>query len=132
MTFLKLLATIRHNIDKIFINQQYEKVNFSVDVSKPGFGDITCNAAFLLARYLKQNPYDIAKTIASLYTVNPNSEIKSVVAHPSGNINFEINQGESIGRTSYINVSVIKEQGEVIKTSISGKCVLVSEGTFYI
>ena len=92
MTFLKLLATIRHNIDKIFINQQYEKVNFSVDVSKPGFGDITCNAAFLLARYLKQNPYDIAKTIASLYTVNPNSEIKSVVAHPSGNINFEINQ----------------------------------------
>ena len=63
MTFLKLLATIRHNIDEIFINQQYEKVNFSVEMSKPGFGDITCNAAFLLARYLKQNPYDIAKTI---------------------------------------------------------------------
>jgi len=91
MTFLKLLATIRHNIDEIFINQQYEKVNFSVEMSKPGFGDITCNAAFLLAKYLKQNPYDIAKTIASLYTITPNSEIKSVVAHPSGNINFEIN-----------------------------------------
>ena len=91
MTFLKLLAIIRHNIDEIFINQQYEKVNFSVEMSKPGFGDITCNAAFLLAKYLKQNPYDIAKTIASLYTITPNSEIKSVVAHPSGNINFEIN-----------------------------------------
>ncbi len=50
----------------------------------------------------------------------------------TGKINFEINQGESIGRPSYINVSVIKGQGEVIKTSISGKCVLVSEGTFYI
>ena len=50
----------------------------------------------------------------------------------TGKIDFEINQGEIIGRPSYINVSVIKEQGEVIKTSISGKCVLVSEGTFYI
>ena len=91
MTFLKLLAMIRHNIDDIFTNQQYENVNFSVDVSKPGFGDITCNAAFLLAKHLKQSPYDIAKTIASLYTINPNSEIKSIVAHPTGNINFEIN-----------------------------------------
>ena len=50
----------------------------------------------------------------------------------TGKIDFEIHQGESIGRPSYINVSVIKEKGEVIKTSISGKCVLVSEGTFYI
>ena len=91
MTFLKLLADIRHNIDKIFISQEYENVNFSVEVSKPGFGDITCNAAFLLAKYLKQSPHDIAKTIASLYIVEPNSEIKSVAAHPTGNINFEIN-----------------------------------------
>ena len=50
----------------------------------------------------------------------------------TGKIDFEINQGESIGRPSFINVSVTKEQGEIIKTSISGKCVLVSEGTFYI
>ena len=50
----------------------------------------------------------------------------------TGKIDFEIHQGESIGRPSYINVSVIKEKGEVIKTSISGKCVLVSEGTFHI
>ena len=45
MTFLKLLADIRHNIDKIFTSQEYENVNFSVEVSKPGFGDITCNEA---------------------------------------------------------------------------------------
>ena len=50
----------------------------------------------------------------------------------TGKIDFEIHQGESIGRPSYINVSVIKEKGEVIKTSISGKCILVSEGTFHI
>ena len=64
MTFLELLADIRHNIDKIFISQEYENVNFSVEVSKPGFGDITCNAAFLLAKSLKRSPHDIAKTIA--------------------------------------------------------------------
>ncbi len=91
MTFLKLLVKIRHDIDKIFAHQEYENVNFSVDASKPGFGDITCNAAFLLAKQLKQNPYEIAKTIASLYVVAPNSEIKSVTAHQTGNINFEIN-----------------------------------------
>ncbi|MDP6857400.1 MAG: arginine--tRNA ligase [Candidatus Nitrosopelagicus sp.] len=91
MTFLKLLVKIRHDIDKIFAHQEYENVNFSVDASKPGFGDITCNAAFLLAKQLKQNPYEIAKTIASLYVVTPNSEIKSVTAHQTGNINFEIN-----------------------------------------
>ena len=50
----------------------------------------------------------------------------------TGKIDFEIHQGESIGRPSYIYVSVKKEQGQVIKTSISGKCILVSEGNFYI
>ena len=50
----------------------------------------------------------------------------------TGKIDFEMHQGESIGRPSYINVSVIKEKGEVIKTSVSGKCVIVCEGTFYI
>ena len=50
----------------------------------------------------------------------------------TGKIDFEIHQGESIGRSSHIYVSVEKEQGQVIKTSISGKCILVSEGNFYI
>ena len=50
----------------------------------------------------------------------------------TGKIDFEIHQGESIGRPSYIYISVKKEQGQVIKTSISGKCILVSEGNFYI
>ena len=68
MTFLKLLAMIRHNIDDIFTNQQYENVNFSVDVSKPGFGDITCNAAFLLAKHLKQSPYAVSYTHLTLPT----------------------------------------------------------------
>ena len=91
MTFLELLSKVRHNINEIIKNQQYGDVNFSVDASKPGFGDITCNVAFLLAKRLKQNPYDISKNISSLYVIKPNSEFKRVTAHPTGNLNFEIN-----------------------------------------
>ena len=91
MAFLELLGKIRHDIDEIVKNQGYESVNFSVESSKIGFGDITCNIAFLLAKQLNQNPHDISKTIASLFVVKPNSEIKNVVAHDTGNINFEIN-----------------------------------------
>ena len=91
MTFLRLLTKIRHDMDEIFKNQEYDNVNFSVEPSKPGFGDITCNAAFLLAKRLKKSPFEIAEKIASHYKIAPNSEIKSVIAHTSGNLNFEIN-----------------------------------------
>ena len=91
MTFLRLLTKIRHDMDEIFKNQEYDNVNFSVEPSKPGFGDITCNAAFLLAKRLIKSPFEIAEKIASHYKIAPNSEIKSVIAHTSGNLNFEIN-----------------------------------------
>ena len=91
MAFLDLLTKVRYNINEIVKNQGYENVNFSVDASKPGFGDITCNVAFLLSKHLKQHPHDISKIISSLYPIEPNSEIKNVTAHPTGNINFEIN-----------------------------------------
>jgi|TARA_B100001750_G_scaffold234028_1_gene234895 arginyl-tRNA synthetase len=91
MTFLELLVKVRHDVDEIIKNQGYENVNFSIEPSKPGFGDITCNVAFLLAKQLKHSPYEISKKITSLFVVKPNSEIKNVIAHPTGNINFEIN-----------------------------------------
>ena len=91
MAFLELLSTVRHDIAEIIKNQGYQNVNFSVEPSKSGFGDITCNVAFLLSKQLKQNPSDISKVIASLFVIKPDSEIKNVVAHPTGNINFEIN-----------------------------------------
>ena len=91
MAFLELLEQIRHDIDQIIKNKGYQNVNFTVEPSKPGFGDITCNVGFLLAKQLKQSPHEISKTLASLIQVKPNSEIKNVVAHATGNLNFEIN-----------------------------------------
>ena len=61
MAFLELLSTVRHDIAEIIKNQGYQNVNFSVEPSKSGFGDITCNVAFLLSKQLKQNPSDISK-----------------------------------------------------------------------
>ena len=91
MAFLELLEQIRRDIDQIIKNKGYQNVNFTVEPSKPGFGDITCNVGFLLAKQLKQSPHEISKTLASLIQVKPNSEIKNVVAHATGNLNFEIN-----------------------------------------
>ena len=91
MAFLELLEQIRRDIDQIIKNKGYQNVNFTVEPSKPGFGDITCNVGFLLAKQLKQSPHEISKTLASLIQVKPNSEIRNVVAHTTGNLNFEIN-----------------------------------------
>ena len=124
MAFLNLLTKIRHNISEIIKNQGYENVNFSVDASKPGFGDITCNVAFLLAKQLKQNPYNISKIISSLYPIEPNSEIKNVIAHATGNINFEINY--EFFNNHVIPVSIQDNYGEL---DIGNKKKIVVEHT---
>lgn len=46
--------------------------------------------------------------------------------------NYKIHQGEMIGRPSLINVSILKEKGQIKRTYISGECVLVSKGNFFI
>ena len=50
----------------------------------------------------------------------------------NNNYNFKIHQGEMIGRPSLINISIFKENGQIKRTNISGKCVLVSKGIFFI
>ena len=46
--------------------------------------------------------------------------------------NYKIHQGEMIGRPSLINVSILKEKDQIKRTYISGECVLVSKGNFFI
>ena len=111
MTFLEILSKIRYNIDQIVKDQGYEDINFAVEPSKPGFGDITCNVAFLLAKQLKQNPHDVAEKIASLYIIDTNSEIKNVIPHPTGNLNFEIDY--SFLNNKIITASLKDNYGEL-------------------
>jgi arginyl-tRNA synthetase len=96
MTFKKLLEEIQSNIEKIIEEQGWPKVSFVVEPSKPNFGDVTCNAPFLLAKLLKKKPFDISKNISEKYKILPNKLVIKTEAHQSGNLNFFIHWSEFI------------------------------------
>ena len=61
MAFLKIINQVEDETSKIISEKEYDNVDFVVEYSKSGFGDITCNVAFLLAKNLKRNPQEIAQ-----------------------------------------------------------------------
>ena len=87
MAFLSILNQVKQHISKIIEEKGYDKVNFVVESSKSGFGDITCNIAFLLAKTLKKTPQQIAEEFVSAYDTS-SFLIDRVEAHQSGYINF--------------------------------------------
>ena len=88
MVFLSVLNQVRENISKIIEEKGYDKVTFVVEPSKSGFGDITCNVAFLLAKSLKKSPQEIAQEFVDTYDINLDNELEKVEAHQSGYLNF--------------------------------------------
>jgi len=91
MTFKILLDEIQTNLKKIFTDLNFPYIDYVVEPSKPNFGDVTCNAAFLLAKHLKKKPFEIAKTISEKYDILPDGLVIKAEAHPSGNLNFFTN-----------------------------------------
>ena len=89
MAFLSIINQVKENISKIINEKGYDKVDFVVEYSRSGFGDITCNVAFLLAKNLKKTPQEIAQEFASEY--NLENDLEKVEAHKSGYLNFFIN-----------------------------------------
>ena len=89
MAFLNIINQVKDNTSKIISEKGYDNVDFVVEYSRSGFGDITCNVAFLLAKYLKKNPQEIAQEFAAEY--NLGSDLEKVEAHKSGYLNFFIN-----------------------------------------
>jgi len=87
MVFLSVLNQVRENISKIIGDKGYDKVTFVVEPSKSGFGDITCNVAFLLAKSLKKSPQEIAQVFVDAYDVNLDNELDKLEVQ-SGYINF--------------------------------------------
>lgn len=88
MTFRIVLKEIETNLEKIFTSLEYPKIDYVVEPAKPNFGDITCNAPFLLARHLKKSPFDIAKTISEKYKTYLGDLVLKSESHPSGYLNF--------------------------------------------
>ena len=91
MAFLLILAEIKSNIKKIISQHGFKDVEFVVDIAKPGFGDFTCNVAFLLAKQLGKKPYDIAQLFAEDYTKHLGNCLAKAEAHKSGYLNFYSN-----------------------------------------
>jgi len=100
MAFLNIINQVKENISKIIEEKGYDKVDFVVEYSRSGFGDITCNVAFLLAKNLKKTPQEIAQEFASEY--NLGNDLEKVDAHKNGYLNFFIN-------TNSFNSAVLPE-----------------------
>ena len=88
MVFLSVIIQVRENISKILLEKGYAQVNFIVEPSRSGFGDIMCNVGFLLAKSLKKSPKEIAQEFVDAYDTSLSNKLDKVEAHQSGYLNF--------------------------------------------
>ncbi len=88
MTFKSILDEIENNLNKIISDLSVSNVKFSVEPAKPGFGDVSSNIPFLLAKQLKKSPFEIAKMLSKKYVNSTNTLVLKSEAHPSGYLNF--------------------------------------------
>ena len=95
MSYQKLIDEAYENIQKIISDLKYPSVNFSVVPAKSGFGDLSCNAPFLLAKELKKKPFEISKILSDKYVDFQSDYISSTDAHPSGYLNLFVNQSKT-------------------------------------
>ncbi len=91
MTFKSILDEIENNLNKILSDLSISGINFSVEPAKPGFGDVSSNISYLLAKQLKKSPKDIAEMLSEKYSNCANTLVLKSEAHPSGYLNFFAN-----------------------------------------
>jgi len=88
MTFQLIIDEIENNLKKILSELSISNVHFSVEVAKPGFGDVSSNIAFLLAKELKKNLKEITQMLFEKYSQCSSTLVLKTEAHPSGYLNF--------------------------------------------
>ncbi|MGH1520944.1 MAG: arginine--tRNA ligase [Nitrosopumilus sp.] len=88
MTFKSIIDEIENNLKKIQSDLSLDSVAFSVEPAKPGFGDVSSNISFLLAKQLKKSPKEIAQILSEKYSDCTNTLVLKTEAHPSGYLNF--------------------------------------------
>jgi arginyl-tRNA synthetase len=94
MSFRVLLDEIKKNLFVILQEQKISDLTFSLEPAKEGFGDVSCNVAFLAAKSLKKRPNEIAQIITSSYGKFLGGLVSRVEAHPSGYVNFYADSGK--------------------------------------
>lgn len=91
MSFSLLLDEIKLNLKRITGELEIEQIDFDVTPAKPGFGDVTSNLCFLLARHLKKKPGNIAHDLAKRYGGLESNLVQRCEPHSSGYLNFFAN-----------------------------------------
>lgn len=91
MSFKSLIDEIENNLHKLLDDLAITDISFSVEPAKPGFGDVSSNVAFLLAKHLKKNPKEIADMLSEKYVQFKSTLVSSIDSHPSGYLNFHAN-----------------------------------------
>ncbi len=88
MTFKSILDEIQNNLNKVLNDLSTSDVPFSVEPAKPGFGDVSSNVSFLLAKQLEKNPKDVAEILSEKYQHCTSVLVLKSEPHPSGYLNF--------------------------------------------
>ena len=88
MTFKSILDEVENNLNKILDELSLSDVKFSVEPAKPGFGEVSSNISFLLAKQLAKNPKEIADMFSEKFQGCTNTLVLRSEAHPSGYLNF--------------------------------------------
>jgi len=91
MTFQSILDEIRNNLNKVLSELSISDVSFSVEPAKPGFGDVSSNISYLLAKQLEKSPQQIAQIISENYNKHIHTLVLKSEPHPSGYVNFFAN-----------------------------------------
>jgi len=91
MTFKSIIDEIENNLNKILSDLSISSIEFSVEPAKLGFGDVSSNISYLLAKQLNKSPKEIAEMLSEKYSKCTNTLVLKSEAHPSGNLNFFAN-----------------------------------------
>lgn len=87
MSYARLLDDARQSVTDALMALDLTSADYTVEPSaRPGFGDVSCNVAFLLAKAAHRPPKDLASEIAG--TCKATGLIERIEAHASGHINF--------------------------------------------
>jgi len=88
LSFKSLIDEIENNLHKILEDMSISDIQFTVEPAKPGFGDVSSNISFLLAKSLKKSPKEIANLMSEKYRKSQNILVSKVEPHPTGYLNF--------------------------------------------
>lgn len=91
MTFKSIIDEVENNLHKILDDLGVSDILFTVEPAKSGFGDVSSNISFLLAKPLKKSPQEICKTLSEKYSQFNHTLVSKVESHPSGYLNFFAN-----------------------------------------